>query len=69
MNSTQVRGFQIAWPVDTDERLAIGSVLDDVDDEIAALKQLLSNTLQIKQGMMQELLSGRTRLVASEAAA
>ncbi|GAB2197870.1 hypothetical protein [Sessilibacter sp. MAH4] len=37
--------------------------LSDMDEEIQALEQRLSKTRQIKQGMMQELLTGKTRLV------
>jgi len=37
-----------------------------MDEEIQALQQRLSKTRQIKQGMMQELLTGKTRLVKPE---
>lgn len=46
-----------------DEQTAIATILSDMDEEIQALEQRLSKTHQIKQGMMQELLTGRTRLV------
>ena len=46
-----------------DEQTAIASILSDIDGEIQTLEQRLSKTRQIKQGMMQELLTGRTRLV------
>lgn len=45
-----------------EEQAAIASILSDMDAEIQALQQRLSKTRQIKQGMMQELLTGRTRL-------
>ncbi|EPB0480827.1 restriction endonuclease subunit S [Providencia stuartii] len=45
------------------EQTAIATILSDMDKEIQALKQRLSKTRQIKQGMMQELLTGKTRLV------
>ena len=45
------------------EQTAIASVLSDMDAEIAALEQRLAKTRALKQGMMQELLTGRTRLV------
>ncbi|WP_294953529.1 restriction endonuclease subunit S [uncultured Gilliamella sp.] len=48
---------------DTDEQTAIATILSDMDEEIQALDQRLSKTRQIKQGMMQELLTGKTRLV------
>ena len=39
------------------------SDLSDMDAEIAALEQRLAKTRALKQGMMQELLTARTRLV------
>jgi len=42
---------------------AIASVLSDMDAEIAALKDKLAKARQVKQGMMQELLTGRIRLI------
>lgn len=52
-----------------DEQEAIGSALRDADDELAALERRLEATRAIKQGMMQELLTGRTRLMLPEASA
>ena len=45
------------------EQTAIATVLTDMDAELAALEQRLVKTRALKQGMMQELLTGRTRLV------
>ena len=45
------------------EQSAIAAVLSDMDAELAALEQRLAKTRALKQGMMQELLTGRTRLV------
>lgn len=45
------------------EQTAIASVLSDMDAEITALEQKRDKALKIKEGMMQELLAGRTRLV------
>jgi restriction endonuclease S subunit len=45
------------------EQTAIATVLSDMDAEIAALEAKLAKYRQIKQGMMQELLTGRIRLV------
>lgn len=45
------------------EQTAIGTILSDIDSELAALEAKLTKARQIKQGMMQELLTGRTRLV------
>ncbi|WP_272515291.1 MULTISPECIES: restriction endonuclease subunit S [unclassified Providencia] len=46
-----------------EEQTAIATMLSDMDKEIQALEQRLSKTRQIKQGMMQELLTGKTRLI------
>jgi len=46
-----------------DEQRAIAAVLSDMDAEIAALEAQRDKTRAIKQGMMQELLTGRIRLV------
>ena len=48
-----------------DEQIAIASVLSDMDAEIAALEQRRDKTRAIKQGMMQQLLTGRVRLSES----
>ena len=50
-----------------DEQHAIASVLSDMDAEIAALEQRRDKTHSIKQGMMQQLLTGRARLVKPNA--
>jgi type I restriction enzyme S subunit len=48
------------------EQAAIANVLTDMDEELAALEHRLTKTRDLKQAMMQELLTGRTRLVAAE---
>jgi type I restriction enzyme S subunit len=45
------------------EQTAIAAVLSDMDSELAALEQRRDKTRALKQGMMQELLTGKTRLV------
>ena len=45
------------------EQTAIAEVLSDMDTEIAAMEQKREKTRLLKQGMMQELLTGRTRLI------
>lgn len=47
------------------EQTAIASVLSDMDAEIAALEARRDKTRDLKQGMMQALLSGRIRLIHS----
>lgn len=53
---------QVAIP-ELREQRAIAEVLTDMDDELEALKARRDKTQALKQGMMQELLSGRIRLV------
>ncbi len=50
-------------PVQKKEQRAIALVLSDMDNAISALESRLAKTKAIKQGMMQELLTGKTRLV------
>lgn len=45
------------------EQKAIAQVLSDIDDEIETLEAELEKLNHMKRGMMQELLTGRTRLV------
>ena len=45
------------------EQRAIAAIIESIDSEINALKNKLSKACNLKQGMMQELLTGRIRLV------
>lgn len=58
-----LQNYLIPCPSDKQEQTTIATILSDMDDEIQALEQRLNKTRQIKQGMMQELLTGRTRLL------
>lgn len=51
---------------DAEEQVAVATVLDDVADGIIALRERLAKARSIKQGMMQQLLTGRTRLSVEE---
>lgn len=55
--------YVVYIPNSVKEQTAIASILSDMDSEIEALERKLEKTRQIKQGMMQELLTGRIRLV------
>lgn len=57
--------YEIALP-EKDEQEAIAQVLSDMDSEIEQLEKKLAKYQQIKQGMMQELLTGRIRLKEGE---
>ena len=50
-----------------EEQTAIAAVLSDMDAEIDALKARRAKTRDLKQAMMQELLTGKIRLVSTEA--
>ncbi|MGE0130135.1 MAG: restriction endonuclease subunit S [Blastocatellales bacterium] len=55
---------KLTLPVPTRaEQTAIAAVLSDMDAELAALEQRREKTRALKQAMMQELLTGRTRLI------
>jgi len=45
------------------EQTAIATLLTDMDTELTALQTRRHKARQIKQGMMQELLTGRVRLI------
>ena len=63
LNRNDVHAFQIRIPPVAAEQTAIAEVLSDMDAEIAVLERRRDKTRALKQGMMQELLTGRTRLV------
>lgn len=50
----------------SEEQTAIATLISDMDNEIQALERRLAKTRKIKQGMMQELLTGKTRLIKPE---
>lgn len=63
INSDEIKSLSIAIPVNKEEQKAIAQVLSDIDTEITALEKRRAKTQAIKQGMMQELLTGRTRII------
>lgn len=56
-----VRQIPVVVPPIAEQRV-IGQVLDDADDQIASLERLIAKKQAIRRGMMQQLLTGRTRL-------
>lgn len=62
INGADVRALEIPIP-GLPEQNAIAAILSDMDAEIAALESKLDKTRQLKQGMMQNLLTGKIRLV------
>jgi type I restriction enzyme S subunit len=55
--------FEITIPNSLNEQQSIATVLSDMDTEIESLESKLGKAREIKQGMMQELLTGKIRLV------
>lgn len=62
INMGEIASIPISVP-SIKEQLAIAQILTDLASEICTLEHRLNKTKQIKQGMMQELLTGRIRLV------
>lgn len=62
LNTGLITGTEVSLPP-LPEQAAIAAVLSDMDAELAALEQRLAKARALKQGMMQELLTGRTRLL------
>lgn len=62
ISKTQLADIELALP-SLLEQEAIVSVLSDMDAEIAVLERRRDKTRAIKQGMMQQLLTGKVRLV------
>jgi type I restriction enzyme, S subunit len=63
IGSTALADIDLMLPPSVAEQTAIAAILSDMDEEIAGLEAKLTKTRQVKQGMMQELLTGRIRLV------
>ena len=65
LNLEQLKCFLFPAPALPEQR-AIAAVLSDMDAEIAALSRERAEAERVKQGMMQELLTGKTRLAEGE---
>ncbi len=63
LNKSELNKITVFQPIERDEQTAIATVLSDMDAEIAALETKLSKARQLKRGMMQELLTGKIRLI------
>ena len=59
----EIKKVQIIVPSSKDEQTAIANVLSDMDTEISALETKLAKYRTLKTGMMQQLLTGKIRLV------
>lgn len=67
LNKGMVQAFRLCVPA-LPEQIAIATVLSDMDTELATLEAKLAKARQLKQGMMQALLTGRIRLPIGKAA-
>ena len=63
ISKTSVAKVELHFPPSLKEQTAIATVLSDMDTELAALEARRDKTRALKQGMMQELLTGCIRLV------
>lgn len=61
-----IKSFRFLLPLVKEEQIVIATILSDMSEELQGLEHHLNKTRQIKQGMMQELLTGKTRLVKPE---
>lgn len=66
ISKTNVSALRLKYPSLIEEQQEIAAVFSDMDDETEQLEKELTKYQQIKQGMMQELLTGRIRLVDEE---
>lgn len=55
--------YEVPVPVDPKEQAAIGDALEDMEKEIQAIESRLAKARAVKEGMMQNLLTGRVRLL------
>ncbi|WP_161556391.1 restriction endonuclease subunit S [Dickeya undicola] len=62
LNTTILKGIAVIMP-EYEEQTAIAAILSDMDQDIQTLQQRLEKNRQLKQGMMQALLTGKTRLI------
>ena len=63
ISKRDLSGMTVAVPPTLAEQTAIAEVLSDMDADLAALGARLAKARADKQGMMQQLLTGKVRLV------
>jgi len=63
LNTGLINRTEVSMPPTPDEQAVIAAILSDMDAELAELEAKLAKAHQLKQGMMQELLTGRIRLL------
>jgi len=63
ITNASLRSFKVPFPKNPDERSAIVAILSDIGSELSALDDKVSKLRAVREGMMQQLLTGRIRLV------
>ncbi len=66
INGNEFSSMPIPIPIDIEQQLHISTILSDMDAEIAVQESKRAKYQQIKQGMMQNLLTGKIRLVTPQ---
>ena len=62
MNKKLIKGISVTIPIDVVEQKAIADTLTAMDEEIEALEIERDKMIQIREGAMDDLLTGRVRL-------
>ena len=63
IHAKDIKNIPLLYPLEISEQRAIAEVLSNMDAEIETLEAKREKLIQVKQGMMQELLTGKTRLL------
>ena len=63
LNTTLINSTEVPIPPNYETQKQISTILSNMDNEITVLEQKLNKYKNIKQGMMQDLLTGKVRLV------
>lgn len=63
LNKSELAKITVTIPTDTAEQQEIATILSMIDAEIDMLEQKIKKYRQVKQGVMQQLMTGKIRLV------
>ena len=67
IHAKDIKDIGFAMPSDISEQKRIASIIESMDEEISSLEIKKAKYEQIKQGMMQQLLTGKIRLIEGPA--
>ena len=65
IGKNDILGYEVEIPKQIEEQIAIAAILSDMDAEIESLEQKRDKYTMLKQGMMQQLLTGKIRIYAN----